>query len=1479
MKMSAKRALSIFLTFVLIFIAAGSCLCNIALATSTNLLQNGSFEDFDGTNFTNWELWPGNHGNTELEQVDGRSDKAAKITVNDYTSIVNLYQGISLDAEYEYTFSAWIKVENIEKYWDGAPGIHVNLRRDNTELATSDAVNINTDWQKIEFTVDASTLQDGVSGLRFDIAVEYVTGIIYIDDATLVKVDNSTPTDTPDSNELLKNNGFEVYSGDSFENWGLWPGNHGNTTIEQVDGRTDKAAKITINDNSSIVNLYQVITLDPDAEYTFTAWVKAENVVRLWDSAPGIHVNLWCDNTVKVESQAVNTDADWQKIEFNVDGSTLQGNEVEVRFDISIDYVQGDFYIDDASLKVKEDGSDTEDPEPTPTPTPDPEPTPEPDEDDNQDDDTDSDELLKNKDLEAFESGSFTHWTLWKGNNGNTELEQVDGRTGKAAKITVDNNNNTVNLYQSITLDPSCKYTFSAWVRTENIALQWDGANGVYLNLSYNNNIPLVKSELIKADSDWQKLEFVFDGSVLNGDEWAVNFDIAAEYLTGVIYVDDAELKIAESDSSTQDPVPTPTPTPDDDENSNDNNNQNQSSDPDELLVNNGFEVFSDGSFTDWTLWKGNQGNTKLEQVAGRTGNAAKITVDNNNNTVNLYQDITLDPAYNYTLTAWVKTENIALQWDGANGVYLCLSYNNNIPLIKSELIKTDSDWQKLEIVVNSEVLKGNEWSVNFDIVAEYLTGIIYVDDVSLKVTGKSSEKEELTPVPDDDSDELLKNKGFEKYSGGNFANWTLWKGNKGNTKLEQVDGRNGKAAKITVDNNENIVNLYQEIKLDPTLEYTFSVWVKTENIALQWSGAQGVYLNLSCDNSKVLMSESVNANSNWQKLEVVVNGGVLDGDEWSIRFDVAAEYLTGDIYIDDAAIEVTGVATPVTKPDADELLKNNSFEIFSAGNFAHWTMWKGNKGNTKLEQVDGRTGKAAKITVDNNNNIVNLYQEIKLDPECEYTFTAWVKTENIALQWPGAQGVYLNLTYNNNVVLMSKPITVDSDWQKLELVVNGGILKGEEWGVRFDIAAEFLTGNIYIDDVSLKVTGKGSPVPDESPDELLKNSSFELYSGYNFARWNLNRGNKGNTKLEQVDGRNGKAARIIVDDNNNIVSLYQNITLDPAYEYTFSVWVKVENIKLQWEGAQGIYLSLGYNNTNPVKSASITTDTNGWQKLEVVVSGALLKGDEWGVMFALVSEFITGTIYVDDASMKITGKAQPRADSLLENTSFDNPDDDTVIEGWTAFTEDMFSVLDRSTSMVKDGIASAQIFNTNENIVSTWEQRLENLDVSKEYVLSGYIYSDFIVSDNYGAAAFVEFYDPDGNLIKTERSDYVKGEQTDWTYFELKLAFPENCVTMVVKAGLKKAVGTAYFDMFTLEELTDAHTEAKEGVFENLFFMGITEEENVDGTVNNESGANKTLIIVIIAVSSAVVLLGIGTTLTVLIIKKKKRMIGDKKI
>ncbi len=1070
--------------------------------------------------------------------------------------------------------------------------------------------------------------------------------------------------------------------------------------------------------------------------------------------------------------------------------------------------------------------------------------------------------LLKNSSFESFNEGAFTDWYLWPGNHGNTTAAQVAGKVGSAAKLSVNDNSSIVNISQVITPEAEGEYTLSVWIKIENIVRQWETAPGVYLTLR-NDNVIVAQSTAVNTDTDWQKLELTVDAAELPAGE--KTFDLTIEYVKGDIFLDEAFFGEKE-----EEPVPTPTPTP-----------TPTPSDPDELLLNNSFEQFSAEEFANWYLWKGNHGNTTATQVAGKVGSAAKLSVNDNSSIVNISQVITFDTNEKYTLSVWIKIENIVRQWETAPGVYLTLRNDNTI-VAQSTAVNTDTDWQKLELTVDAAELPAG--AKTLDLTIEYVKGDIFLDEASFK---KGVTQPGPTPPPagepdnkeDEEDTAPLKNSSFETMEGTNFKYWTFWPGNKGNTLLEQADGRTDKAAKFVIDNNENIVRLYQEVTLDPTKEYTFSVWVKTENVGLQWATAPGVYVNLTCNNVKVLASETINKDSDWTKLSVVINGAVLKGDEWSVCFDIAAEYMTGNVYIDDATLEVTGEATPIIPPDKDELLENNSFEIYSAGNFANWTTWKGNKGNTKFEQVKGRTGKGVKITIDDNNNIVNLYQELELDPTKEYTFSVWVKTENVKLQWAGAQGVYLNFKYNNNVILMSKPVAEDKGWTKLELKVNGGILKGDEWGVSLDIAAEYMTGTVYVDDASVKATGKGSAVPEEAEDELLSNSSLELFSGYNFAKWGLNKGNQGNTLLTQVKGKTGKAAKLVVDNNNNIVSLYQGVALDPTKEYTFSVWVKTENIDLQWAGAEGVYLALGYSNLTPVRSKAIKTDSD-WTKLEVIVGGGDIPSDAWDMRFAVMAEFLTGTIYIDDASMKITGEYTPRPDSYLENGGFETPDEDTLISGWEAYAEDIYSVLDRNGEKTVNSSNSASVFNGDKNVVAYWEQRLGNLDRKKDYLLTGYIFSDMIVSDEGGAAVFVEFYDREGHLIRTYRTDYVKGEQEDWTEFSMKLSFPENCYTMSVKAALVRGIGTAYFDEFTLVDYnSDVHT-AQLGTVENLYKtrvegandyeLGTEQKEEKENTSSANLDKEGIPVYVWFIIGGAVLLIAAAVTAFVIIKKKK---------
>ena len=60
MKKTAKQILSVVIALAIVVTALFGTVSHIAKASAVNLLKNSGFEDFSGTEFTDWYLWKGN---------------------------------------------------------------------------------------------------------------------------------------------------------------------------------------------------------------------------------------------------------------------------------------------------------------------------------------------------------------------------------------------------------------------------------------------------------------------------------------------------------------------------------------------------------------------------------------------------------------------------------------------------------------------------------------------------------------------------------------------------------------------------------------------------------------------------------------------------------------------------------------------------------------------------------------------------------------------------------------------------------------------------------------------------------------------------------------------------------------------------------------------------------------------------------------------------------------------------------------------------------------------------------------------------------------------------------------------------------------------------------------------------------------------------------------------------------------------------
>jgi len=167
-------------------------LFNSKAYAATNLIENGSFENSNNNELTNWT------SNAWNKEANGSEFKTESASAKDGTKFVTIKNNINNDARYAqkitvkenkiYKLSCYIKTENISK--EGA-GACISIEG---QLEASKALNgINNDWQEEEMYVKTGS---GVNSVTVTVGVggygSLSTGKAYFDNVVVEEV-NSIP--------------------------------------------------------------------------------------------------------------------------------------------------------------------------------------------------------------------------------------------------------------------------------------------------------------------------------------------------------------------------------------------------------------------------------------------------------------------------------------------------------------------------------------------------------------------------------------------------------------------------------------------------------------------------------------------------------------------------------------------------------------------------------------------------------------------------------------------------------------------------------------------------------------------------------------------------------------------------------------------------------------------------------------------------------------------------------------------------------------------------------------------------------------------------------------------------------------------------------------------------------------------------------------------------------------------------------------
>jgi len=128
-------------------------------------------------------------------------------------------------------------------------------------------------------------------------------------------------------------------------------------TVVKHDGKA--AARLEADSVTDIVELSQIIQVEPNSTYTVRGWVKGENIVPgtkhgggalVW-STPGPVKDYWSNMDAHFQAPAVSTGTfDWQRFEFTVDTKADAGQMLVV---FQLRNASGKLWYDDVEVVKK----------------------------------------------------------------------------------------------------------------------------------------------------------------------------------------------------------------------------------------------------------------------------------------------------------------------------------------------------------------------------------------------------------------------------------------------------------------------------------------------------------------------------------------------------------------------------------------------------------------------------------------------------------------------------------------------------------------------------------------------------------------------------------------------------------------------------------------------------------------------------------------------------------------------------------------------------------------------------------------------------------------------------------------------------------------------------------------------------------------------------------------------------------------------
>ncbi len=1373
-----------------------------ALVYQDGQFTNGGFETYYKGEFVGWNFANGGNSKNSATQEIGRTGKAAVLRDTNTDQIVSLSQKVTLDRTKKYRISFYVK----GTYDDDTSFYVPSWGGAYVEFAAGDYTVTSDLITSASPYKKVSVVVDGsMIPEGTDGTVKFVMKYM----RGIIYLDDAEIAEyTGEDSELeeklddLYNPSFEEGKGNTFEYWTKSAGP--NITLEASSDAKHKkrAVKVVSTSRDAVASLNQNIN-NIDNEKRYCISVWVKSLGKLDFAYTGAGVKLSVNYKLGDETVSTTSSVIKEMSDWTKLKHYFQIPSGATDIKVKITFDCIKGEILVDNVELDEVGSAVEKAE----------------------------GKFANGGFEEYFDGEFVEWSFSDGGNSKNSATQGGGRTGKAAVLRDTNTDHIMSISQKVTLNRTKKYQISFYVKgtydddTSFYVPSWGGAYVEFAAGDYS-----VTSELVTSAAPYKKVSVIVDGSKIpEGAMGTVKF--VMKYMRGIIYLDDAEITEYTGEGSTEE--------------------KDEQEDKLKDLYNLSFEEGEGNTFEYWMKSAGPNISLVSSKDAYHKKRAVKAVSTNRNAVASLSQSINnIDYNKRYCLSVWVKSlSKLDFSYTGA-GVKLSVSYKLDGSNVNtgSSVIREMSDWTKLKHYFQ---IPKAATDVKAVITFDCLKGKVLVDKVELSVVGDAIEKK----------DGQFANGGFEEYYDGVFAEWSF--NNGGNTKnsVTQDSGRTGKAAVLRDTNTDHIMSLSQSVVLDRTKKYKVSFFVSgtsdddTDFYVPAWGGA---YIQLSAGDYTV-KSEMITSSCRFRQLSLIVDGSKIP-EGVAPRVSFVMQYMRGIIYLDDAKLEIYD-GTQVDEPIVYEDLYNLSFEEGKGNSFDDW-----NKNTGPAVEIvassnahDGK--RAVMMTSTNRNAVARLYQNINnWDHTKRYRITVWAKTlDEVDVAYDGG-GIKLQVTYKDKdgkaQSSSSAPKRTLDDWTKL--YVDYQIPKGAS-DVRVNLMTDCLKGDVVFDDMTISVIGKAVKMPEHDPLNLASNFSFENGQDGSFPGWYWWTNNSKNT-CEVGDPHSGaQSAKVTSKVLESSAQLsWDTTSVETSGWYQFSVWVKTEDIVPLSAGNGGACISMQFKkpggNTNiKVYRSELLVGTNGWTQL--IVRGRFPEGCT-RVVFAMALSQATGVVYWDDVDIR---KIEYKETNLLKNGSFDEADIDGNLLYWEKETDDWsfasFSHENNTAIVNNAGICSSYYY-----------QDIEDLLFGSEYILSGNVSADSVVSENGGAAAILEMIDVYGNVVERRLcNEFLSSTSEAVTKFNIKFKLAENCKKVRILLACNEAAGSAIFSDFRLVVIDDYLGEA---AAEPTVLQLKSPEIPVVTPISVEKGFN--FLPIIIAVSVAVVAAGTGA-LTLVLIRKKK--------